>query len=161
MPLRTQKKKNKKKLQRLPNKSKKKWSCGPRNETVAITRRNFAIAIVASQGPQESIVAFLGGTRKCPFHCQTSKRASKAVPNETLEQPFDDKSATSSSSSALKTLQHEGIDMTDKGLTDAFFLHGLTKFTEQPEDVFNPEQHEALFECPDPDKDNWGPLDKL
>jgi molecular chaperone GrpE len=79
-------------------------------------------------------------------------RALQAVPKETLEQPIDEESPTSSSLSVLKTL-YEGIDMTDKGLTKAFFMNGLTKYAEEPGDVFNPEQHEALFEYPDPDKE--------
>jgi molecular chaperone GrpE len=78
-------------------------------------------------------------------------RALQAVPKETLEQPMDEESPTSSLS-VLKTL-YEGIDMTDKGLTKAFLMNGLTKYAEQPGDVFNPEQHEALFEYPDPDKE--------
>lgn len=69
-------------------------------------------------------------------------RALATVPKEALE--GDDKAV-------LKTL-YEGIDMTDKGLTKAFLMNGLTKFAEQPGDVFNPEMHEALFEYPDPDK---------
>ena len=70
-------------------------------------------------------------------------RALDAVPKEALE---------GEESAVLKTL-YEGIDMTDKGLTKAFLMNGLTKFAEQPGDVFNPEMHEALFEYPDPTKE--------
>ena len=72
-------------------------------------------------------------------------RALAAVPPEALKEEGDD-----DSNSVLKTL-YEGIDMTDKGLTKALMMNGVTKFTEEPGEVFNPEQHEALFEYPDPD----------
>jgi molecular chaperone GrpE len=70
-------------------------------------------------------------------------RALDAVPQQALE---------GEEAAVLKTL-YEGIDMTDKGLTKAFLMNGLTKFAEQPGDVFNPEMHEALFEYPDPTKE--------
>jgi molecular chaperone GrpE len=72
-------------------------------------------------------------------------RALDAVPPTALQ-------GEDESSQILKTL-YEGIDMTDKGLTKAFLMNGLTKFAEQPGDVFNPEQHQALFEYPDPEKE--------
>ena len=82
-------------------------------------------------------------------------RALQAVPKEALDLEEASSSSTTNNSNnnataVLKTL-YEGIDMTDKGLTKAFFMNGLTKFAEQPGDVFNPELHEALFEYPDPD----------
>mmetsp|Transcript_5457 Transcript_5457/g.7735 ORF Transcript_5457/g.7735 Transcript_5457/m.7735 type:complete len:263 (+) Transcript_5457:133-921(+) len=48
----------------------------------------------------------------------------------------------------LATL-YEGIQMTDDGLTKAFAKNGLVKFGDVGE-VFDPNQHEALFEYPDP-----------
>ena len=45
-----------------------------------------------------------------------------------------------------------GADVTDEGLTEALLMSGLTKFAEEPGDVFNAEMHEALFEHPDPTK---------
>jgi molecular chaperone GrpE len=47
---------------------------------------------------------------------------------------------------------YEGILMTNQGLQKAFAQNGLTKFTETPGEVFDPEKHQALFEYPDPTK---------
>jgi len=47
----------------------------------------------------------------------------------------------------------EGIKMTEAGLTKAFGQNGLTKFCEEPGDVFDPTKHEALYEYPDPEKE--------
>mmetsp|Transcript_530 Transcript_530/g.692 ORF Transcript_530/g.692 Transcript_530/m.692 type:complete len:273 (-) Transcript_530:287-1105(-) len=51
----------------------------------------------------------------------------------------------------LATL-YEGIKMTDDGLTKAFAKNGLTKFGEAGE-KFDPNLHEALYEYPDPAKE--------
>jgi molecular chaperone GrpE len=47
---------------------------------------------------------------------------------------------------------YEGIIMTNQGLQKAFAQNGLSKFTETPGEVFDPEKHQALFEYPDPSK---------
>jgi molecular chaperone GrpE len=44
----------------------------------------------------------------------------------------------------------QGIEMTRSGLSKALQSNGVTTYCEEPGDVFNPEQHEALMEYPDP-----------
>lgn len=51
----------------------------------------------------------------------------------------------------LATL-YEGIEMTEAGLVKAFESNGLKKFGE-PGEVFDPNQHNALYEYPDPEKE--------
>jgi molecular chaperone GrpE len=45
---------------------------------------------------------------------------------------------------------YQGIELTKSGLIKALESNGVTAFCEEPGDVFNPEQHEALMEYPDP-----------
>ena len=51
----------------------------------------------------------------------------------------------------LATL-YEGIEMTESGLLKAFESNGLKKFG-TPGEVFDPNQHEALYEYPDSEKE--------
>lgn len=53
---------------------------------------------------------------------------------------------------ALSSL-HEGIKMTNDGLTKAFQSNGVTKYCEEPGDTFDPETMNALMEYPDPSKE--------
>lgn len=68
-------------------------------------------------------------------------RAMEAVPADALDKD-----------PVLKTL-FEGIQMTDTGLTKALESNGVSKFTEEPGEKFDPTKHEALFEYPDPEKE--------
>jgi molecular chaperone GrpE len=68
-------------------------------------------------------------------------RALEAVPKDEVEQ---------AKGTTLATL-YEGIEMTERGLTKAFEMNGLVKFGAEGE-PFDPNQHEALFEYPDPSK---------
>jgi molecular chaperone GrpE len=45
---------------------------------------------------------------------------------------------------------YQGIELTKAGLIKALESNGVTAFCEEPGDVFDPEQHEALMEYPDP-----------
>jgi len=54
---------------------------------------------------------------------------------------------------AVLAALYEGIEMTENGLLKSFGQNGLTKFCEEPGDVFDPTKHEALFEYPDPEKE--------
>jgi molecular chaperone GrpE len=45
---------------------------------------------------------------------------------------------------------YQGIELTKIGLVKALESNGVTAYCEEPGDVFNPEQHEALLEYPDP-----------
>jgi len=47
---------------------------------------------------------------------------------------------------------YEGIQMTDVGLSKAFEKNGLKKYG-MVGDIFDPNQHEALFKYPDPEKE--------
>lgn len=44
----------------------------------------------------------------------------------------------------------QGIELTKSGLVKALQSNGVTPFCEEPGDIFDPEQHEALMEYPDP-----------
>lgn len=70
------------------------------------------------------------------------ERALQAVPEDLK----DDKE----NHAVLVTL-FEGIEMTQSGLDKAFTMNGLVKFGEVGAE-FDPNQHEALYEYPDPDK---------
>jgi molecular chaperone GrpE len=48
---------------------------------------------------------------------------------------------------------YEGIELTETGLNKAFEMNGLVKYGEAG-DKFDPNQHEALMQYPDPSKDN-------
>lgn len=68
-------------------------------------------------------------------------RALQAVPKEEVEK---------AKTSTLATL-YEGIEMTERELSKAFVKNGLIKYGKEGE-LFDPNQHEALFEYPDPSK---------
>jgi molecular chaperone GrpE len=68
-------------------------------------------------------------------------RALEAVPKDEVEQ---------AKGTTLATL-YEGIEMTQRGLNKAFEMNGLVKYGAEGE-PFDPNQHEALFEYPDPSK---------
>ena len=70
-------------------------------------------------------------------------RALEAVPTEEI---LESKEGTRT----LATL-YEGIEMTERGLKKAFELHGLVKYGIVGE-LFDPNQHEALYEYSDPSK---------
>jgi molecular chaperone GrpE len=70
-------------------------------------------------------------------------RALEAVP--------EDHRADKEKHPVLATL-YEGINMTDAGLSKAFEVNGLVKFGKEGE-VFDPNQHEALYEYVDPKKE--------
>lgn len=70
-------------------------------------------------------------------------RAMEAVPEELR--------ADKENNPVLASL-YEGIHMTDQGLTKAFEKNGLMKYGAIG-DAFNPNQHDALFEYPDPEKE--------
>ena len=70
-------------------------------------------------------------------------RAMEAVP--------EDMRADKDNNPVLASL-YEGIQMTDQGLTKAFEKNGLKKYGNIG-DIFNPNQHDALFEYPDPEKE--------
>lgn len=71
------------------------------------------------------------------------ERALQAVPEDLLEDKENH--------AVLVTL-FEGIEMTQSGLDKAFTMNGLVKFGEVGA-AFDPNQHEALYEYPDPDKE--------
>lgn len=71
------------------------------------------------------------------------ERALQAVPEDLLEDKENH--------AVLVTL-YEGIQMTQSGLDKAFTMNGLVKFGEVGT-PFDPNEHEALYEYPDPDKE--------
>jgi len=70
------------------------------------------------------------------------ERAVEATPKESLDENQE-----------LKTL-FDGLSMTETQLLKVFARHGLTRLDPEAGDKFDPNLHEALFQLPDPSKDN-------